>query len=604
MPGGTLADVDRQVRRTRVSQPSLPLFVQTAEDCSGCWACVRHCPAHALRVIDDHVEIITERCVKCGACVAECPRSGHMVRDDLSRVRELLAGERPVVALLSSEHVAALHPKTTVEVESALRSAGFAGIETTVLGEEMVAAAYEIAHDRDGGHAPRLRSTCPVAVDWVRLFHPRLTDALVSVTPPYIAQARLIRELYPSDVAVVYVSPCWARKDEIYEPEFVGDVDVAIGFDELRRLIGTVPMPQAVDPSIRHVRAAKELSATDGFPRRTLRDRDLTSGDIRTVRGLGDIDVLLTAISRGETSPRVVDMLACEGCIDGPCVSPELSVFAKRNIDSAERSRQVPPPVDSRTFLSALPHVDLTREFAPRPITTREPTAEEIDAVLATGEFLTRDEAIDCGICGYDTCIEHAAAIWMGNSTWAMCFPLERKRLIREQERLAHASLTDELTGLLNRRAYDRRLAEETARAERYGTELSVLVLDLDNFKEVNDTYGHAAGDSLLRAVGVLLRAELRTTDIAARYGGDEFALVLPEVNKTGAWAVAEKIRSSLRRLSVDAGSGEFVSTTCSVGVASVNEAAREPDDVMRAADTALYAAKAAGRDRVELAAG
>lgn len=596
--------MDKQVRRGRVLQPLLPLFVPNAEGCTGCWACVRHCPAHALRVVDDRIEIIDERCVKCGACVSECPRSGHTVRDDLARVRELLAGERPVVALLSSEHVAALHPRTPAEVEAALRGAGFAGIETTVLGEEMVAAAYEIAHDHDGSRGPRLRSTCPVAVEWVRRFHPRLTDGLVSVTPPYIAQARLIRELYPSDVGVVYVSPCWARKDEIYESEFLGDVDVAIGFDELRRLIQTMPASYGTDPSIRHVRAAKELSATDGFPRRTLRDRDLTSGDIRTVRGLGDIDELLTAISRGEDAPRVVDMLACEGCIDGPCVNPELSVFAKRNIDLAERSRQVPPPVDSRTFLSALPHVDLTRDFSPRPIASREPTADEIDAVLAAGEFLARDEVIDCGICGYDTCIEHAAAIWMGNSTWAMCFPLERKRLVREHERLAHASLTDELTGLLNRRAYDRRLTEEAARAERYGTELSVVVLDLDNFKDVNDTFGHAAGDSMLRAVGVLLRAELRATDIAARYGGDEFALVLPEVNKTGAWAVAEKIRSSLRRLSVDVGAGEFVSTTCSVGVASVGDSVREPDDLIRAADGALYAAKARGRDRVELAAG
>lgn len=542
--------------------------------------------------------------MKCGACVAECPRASHVVRDDLGRVRELLAADRPVVALLSSEHIAALHPLTTLEVESALRALGFSGIETTVLGEEMVAAAYEIVHDRDGSDMPRLRSTCPVAVEWVRRFHPQLTEALVALAPPYIAQARLIRELYPSDVAVVYVSPCWARKDEVYQPEFLGDVDVAIGFDELRRLLDATPPLQRVDPSAHPVRAAKELSATDGFPRRTLRDRDLTSGDMRTVRGLTDIDEMLTAIQRSEASPRVVDMLACEGCIDGPCVNTELSVFAKRNIDATERSRQVPPAIDSRTFLSALPHVDLARTFTPEPVISREPTPDEVDAVLAAGEFLTRDEAIDCGVCGFDTCVEHAVAIWMGNSTWELCFPLERKRLIREQERLAHASLTDELTGLLNRRALDRRLAEETARAERYGTELSVLVLDLDNFKDINDTWGHAAGDALLRAVGVLLRAELRTTDIAARYGGDEFALVLPEVNKTGAWAVAEKIRSSLRRLSVDAGSGEFVSTSCSVGVASVNESAREPDDVMRAADSALYAAKAAGRDRVELAAG
>jgi diguanylate cyclase (GGDEF)-like protein len=548
--------------------------------------------------------VIAERCVKCGACVTECRRSGQVVRDDLTRVREILAADRPVVALLASEYVAAMHPMNPLDLEHALRSVGFAGVETTVLGEEMVAAAYEIVHERSDAHLPRLRSTCPVTVDWVKRFHPDLTPALVPIAPPYIAQARLIRELYPEDVAVVYVSPCWARKDEVYSAELLGDVDVAIGFDELRVLLADAPAPSPDAPPTRHARATKEISATDGFPRRTLRDRDLTCDEVRTVRGLDDLDSLLTAIERGEAGPAVVDMLCCEGCIDGPCVNRNLSVFAKRNIDIAERRRQMPPAVDSRTFLSALPHVELVRAFSPEPITSREPSAEEMDAVLLAGEFLTRDEAIDCGICGYDTCVEHAAAIWLGNSTWAMCFPLERKRLIREHERLSHASLTDELTGLLNRRALDGRLAEEVARAERYGTALSLLVLDLDKFKQVNDQMGHAAGDALLRAVGVLLRSELRATDLAARYGGDEFALVLPEVTKTGAWAVAEKICASLRLLTVDSGTGVRVSTTCSVGVASYGESFSDPKALMGAADTALYAAKAAGRNRVELAAG
>lgn len=405
-------------------------------------------------------------------------------------------------------------------------------------------------------------------------------------------------------MAVVYVSPCWARKDEVYSADLLGDVDVAIGFDELRELLEGVETSPVAERTLRHVRAAKEISATDGFPRRTLRDSNLTDVEVRTVRGLDDIDNLLTAIKRGETAPAVVDMLACEGCIDGPCVNREISVFAKRNIDVAERQRQMPPAVDSRTFLAALPHVDLVRSFEPEPATSRQPSEEEIDAILAAGEFFARDETIDCGVCGYDTCVEHAAAIWLGNSTWTMCLPLERKRLMREHDRLSQASMTDELTGLLNRRALDRRLAEEIARADRYGTPLSLLVLDLDRFKQVNDRLGHSAGDAMLRAVGVLLRSEVRATDIAARYGGDEFALVLPEVNKTGAWAVAEKIRASFRTLSVDTGGGVRTSTSCSIGVATLGGDYTDMDSLFNAADSALYAAKEAGRDRVELAAG
>lgn len=581
-----------------------PLISHDRDGCNGCWGCVRHCPARALRVDGERTEIIAERCVQCGACVTGCGAGSHAVRDDLPSVREALASGVPVVALLASEHIAALHPRASSQTVEALLAIGFDDVETTVLGEEIVAAAYEQVHARVDSVLPRLRSTCPVATAWVRKFHPALTDALVPIVPPYVAQARLVRALREDDPVIVYVSPCWARKDEVHSREIRGAVDIAIGFDELKVLLEDAPRRvSAVDAKLRPP-AAKQLSVTDGFPRRTLRAADLTNGDVVAVRGLADIDRLLTGIVRGEVAPAVVDMLCCEGCIDGPAVNRDLSVFAKRNIDAADRERQSAPEIDSRTFLSALPSVDLMRRFESAPASVREPDAEEIDRVLEAGEFASRSEVIDCGACGYPTCVEHAAAIWLGNSSWDLCFPLMKKRLTRERERYEHASMTDELTGLLNRRAFDARLAEEVARTERYGTPFSLVMLDLDGFKEINDRFGHAAGDAVLRSVGVLLRSEIRTTDHAVRYGGDEFALVLSGTGKTDAWAVAEKVRAALTLLRVDAGDGRRVGTAASVGVASYGPDSGGAKALIEAADGALYRAKRKGRDRVELASG
>lgn len=589
--------------RTHEGPYRAPLIARHSEQCVGCWGCVRHCPAKALRVVDGVSEVIEERCVACGQCVTECGHAGHIVRDDLPAVRSLLSDGRPVVALLASEYVAALHPRDPAGVEVELRAAGFSAVETTVLGEELVAAAYEQAHTRGDRLLPKLRSTCPVAVDWVRHFYPQLTDALVSIVPPYVAQARLVRSMYPGDVAVVYVSPCWARKEEALDERFAGAVDVAIGFDELAALIdggcaaddaSSVPAPPA---------PVKQLSVTDGFPRATLSERDLTDREIATVRGLDEIDRLLAALVRGETAPAVIDMLNCEGCIDGPCVGAELSVYAKRNIVVSERDRRPPPAIDSRTLLSALPAVELGRVFEPAPAPTREPSDAEIDAVLAAGEFASRADAIDCGACGYATCVEHAAAICLGNSTWELCFPLQVKVLERERERYREAATIDELTGLMNRRAFDERLAEEVARARRYDTPLSLVMVDLDDFKLVNDRHGHAAGDLMLRTVGVLLRSELRGTDVAVRYGGDEFALVLPGTAKTDAWAVAEKIRDSLKRLCVD-GAAVPLAARASFGVAAFGPDTGDAKTLLQAADSALYRAKNNGRDRVEIAAG
>jgi diguanylate cyclase (GGDEF)-like protein len=594
----------------RFSAPDEFLIGSAPDDCKECWGCVRYCPARAVRVVNNHSEIITEKCVKCGLCVSECGSCGHSVRDDTPRVRELLASGRPVVAVLASEFVAAMHPMTPPEIERVLESAGFFAVETTVIGEELIALAYEPLLAR-AGHLPRLRSTCPVTVDWVRKFYPQLTQALVPLVPPYIAQARLVKSVYPPGTAVVYVSPCYARKDEIFESELAGAVDAAIDFTELRRFLASLPERSTPSTSTttgtRRPQPIKELSLTDGFPRQALVSRDMTDHEVVVVRGLHALDRLLEAIVRGESAPSVIDMLNCEGCIDGPAVSPGLSVFAKRNLESAERERQPVTSVGSRALLGYLPKIGLVRSFDARPVLAARPSDASIDEELAVGEFDGRDDVLDCGACGYPTCVDHAIAVLEGSSSWEMCFPLQRRVFRRETELLeAHATI-DEVTGLWNRRLFSERLSEETARSRRYGTPLSLVMLDLDDFKAVNDTWGHLTGDIVLAAVASMLCGSLRESDVPARFGGDEFAVVLPGITKTEAYVVAEKLRESFDATPITiTADGETIEVrvTASLGVASAGPLVDGDLALLKAADSALYHAKACGRNQVRLAAG
>jgi diguanylate cyclase (GGDEF)-like protein len=583
-----------------------PLITTVKDSCRECWGCVRHCPARAIRVVEGRSEIIHGKCVRCGLCVSECGSGGHAVRDDTQLVRDLLASGRPVVAVLATEFVAALFPMSPAEIEARLEAMGFYSAESTVLGEELVALAYEGRHNQVTG-VPVIRSTCPVVNSWVRRYRPALAGALVPVVPPYIAQARLVKSLYPADTAVVYVSPCYARKDEWRDAEFEGSVDAVVDFVELRRLMAqclTCDAAAAVGSGGHRPAALKELSLTDGYPRSTLASRDMTSSDVLVVRGLRALDRLLGAIEAGDAAPLIIDALNCEGCIDGPAVNPGMSLFAKRNLDATEREGRTRPAVSSRELLKHLPEIQVVRRFRPDPVLVPAPTPGEIDAILAEGEFEDRTAALDCGACGYETCVQHAVAIHEGSSSWEMCFPLQRRRLERSTSELRESATLDPLTSLWNRRVFSNRLDEEVARHLRYGTPVSLLMMDLDGFKRINDEYGHVAGDAVLTSVAELLRSSLRTTDLPSRYGGDEFAVILPGVVKTDAFAVAEKLRAAVSGLCVKLGrNGDVADVRISIGVAAA-QGSGDSLELVEAADRALYQAKDAGKDQVRLAPG
>jgi diguanylate cyclase (GGDEF)-like protein len=149
-----------------------------------------------------------------------------------------------------------------------------------------------------------------------------------------------------------------------------------------------------------------------------------------------------------------------------------------------------------------------------------------------------------------------------------------------------------------NRRALDERLLEEVDRARRHGTHLSFVLLDIDDFKKVNDVFGHQAGDDVLRAVASVFGGSLRELDFAGRFGGEEFALILPGTTLAGACRVAEQIRERLGELAVIGPQDEVIGVTGSFG-ASEFPTCPSLDELIEQADTALYGAKRAGKNRV-----
>ena len=167
-----------------------------------------------------------------------------------------------------------------------------------------------------------------------------------------------------------------------------------------------------------------------------------------------------------------------------------------------------------------------------------------------------------------------------------------------EMEKLSADASIDYLTRVPNRRALEQRLNEALALYKRHGRQFGLLMLDLDHFKALNDTYGHIAGDKVLRALAATLVAEVRSSDLVARYGGEEFAVLLPETPLQESLVVAEKLRVAVEQQSTEH-AGDRIGITVSIGIAEVTAGDVYVESVVARADAALYGAKSAGRNRV-----
>jgi diguanylate cyclase (GGDEF)-like protein len=168
----------------------------------------------------------------------------------------------------------------------------------------------------------------------------------------------------------------------------------------------------------------------------------------------------------------------------------------------------------------------------------------------------------------------------------------------RLHARMTDLASMDGLTGLYNRRTFDERLIIEAGRCARYKNRYSMLMLDVDHFKQVNDTYGHQAGDTVLRFLAELLRCQIRTTvDMAARFGGEEFVIMLPETDKLGAYCVAERIRNTIGKSRIPLPSGENITVTVSIGVCGHPDCGSSAEEIIANADKVLYRAKQGGRN-------
>lgn len=550
--------------------------------CVACLACVRVCPADAVEVEGERVRIVDEACTRCGLCLPACPHEAIVNIGDFGPALESSQSGRSVL-ILSVESAAFFYPATPEQVVNACYAAGFRAVHRGVLGDELVAREYQRlwADERWG---TLIRSTCPVIVETIRSQYPELIPYLAPVATPIAAEARYLKEQYGEGVTIVYAGVCLT--------EGGNDVDAVITLAELRRLFeqrGVRVEDQPLHFSRLPEERRRHWSTAGGLPLELLSEERHSSRRFRKLRGLQELGSLARAVAVDRIDLGFVDILPCEGCLDHPTLGPREALFWRRAIVNATEPPRARLPVVDDGLAQG---VQLGAVF---PIEAQaRPDEEGVEDVLSRIGLAPNGRPWDCGACGYTTCRAFAEAATLGRTTLKSCPPYLEKETRQAQMQAAN----DGLTGLASFRVLRDRLSNEVARSKRTGDAFAVLFADLDNFKQVNDQFGHEPGNELLRAAAGEFSNLIRSTDLAARYGGDEFVVVLAGTSLEGGRRVADKIRGRIAELGHRLGYPEAL-VTVSIGVASYDPAQVEREDVLVAADRALYRAKAAGRNQV-----
>jgi diguanylate cyclase (GGDEF)-like protein len=314
------------------------------------------------------------------------------------------------------------------------------------------------------------------------------------------------------------------------------------------------------------------------------------------LRALRQVARLLSSMhSTEETEHLILDFMAEVFFAWWACLyRPELGQYIPKRYRALDQTL-VPGPISSAELDAALPSGSAITDASEVGLGKVLPPGTKLVVPLDAGNerlaLLVLGPRINTLLYG------NAERDLAGTLSFAAAMALKNSELV---ERLHNAATTDELTGLLNRRALEERLEAEISRSHRHQIRTSLVLIDVDRFKLVNDTLGHAAGDRYLVLISQVLRQKVRTLDVVGRLGGDEFLVMLPMTSASEALVFINRLQAGLQEVAVN--HPEFAMATLSFGIAEAPRHGRTPVAVLAAADSALYAAKRAGRNLVEIA--
>lgn len=397
-----------------------PIYTEKA-DCQDCYKCVRNCPVKAIRVENGSATVIYEQCILCGGCVEVCPPGAKKVRDDLPRLRQIIASGRRVILSLAPSYISVFTQTSVPQMITGLKKLGFFGISETALGAQEVSANCARLLNESQNSRIFISSACPSVVEYILKYEPSKAGYITPLLSPMLSHARMLKEFYGSDTSVVFAGPCIAKKKE--SDLFPELAEAVITFEDLAKWLQAEKIDlSSISPSPdaqfipRRAFEGTLYPVEGGMNAGIRRDSSAVSSTFMSFSGIQNISRALNDLENYPLREDLfLELLACEGgCINGPKTNAHSSTVIKRLsvIDNA-----VLPDSPSRTE----PVMDIARRFENTEMKNSHYCEDDIRKMLQTIGKTARKDELNCAGCGYNTCRDFAASLLDGKSETKQC---------------------------------------------------------------------------------------------------------------------------------------------------------------------------------------
>lgn len=422
-------------------------FVSTVKErCRICYTCVRECPAKAIRIANGQADVVAERCIGCGNCVRVCSQKAKKVLDSRGKVSELLKSGCKTAAIVAPSFPAEFVEFDYKKLVGMIRKLGFDYVNEVGFGADLVAERYHKLLSRSGQTNRYIATSCPAIIAYVERYHPDLVKNLAPIVSPMVATAKMLHQIRGNDLKVVFIGPCIAKKGEIISDNLVSEVEESLTFVELREMFEAEAIipdgvkdsefdePQAGVGAIFPI--SRGLFQTAGI------EEDLVTGGIAAVEGGNNFVDAFREFENKDMDVKLLEVLACSGCIMGPGISNKKPLFSRRaNVSSYVREKMKNfNKIKWQVNVKKFGNLDLSRKFAAFDQRIKITVEDELGQILKRMGKNTAADELNCGACGYNTCRGHATAIWKGLAESEMCLPYTIEQLHKTIDDLANSN--------------------------------------------------------------------------------------------------------------------------------------------------------------------